>query len=68
MSCYQLHDGRWVVQHRDPDRPGKYKREYFSRGLEGEKQARHRNEGLGFGSYTRRKDPSGDIHFSSKTR
>jgi integrase len=44
MSVHQLPDGRWFVQHRDPDRPGKFKREYFGRGIEAEAQARACNE------------------------
>lgn len=46
MSVYRLKDGRWIVQYRDPNRPGKYKREYFGRGLEAEKRARERDREL----------------------
>lgn len=44
MSVHQLRDGRWFVQHRDPDRPGKFKREYFGRGIDAETRARARND------------------------
>jgi len=49
MSAYQLKDGRWVVNYRDPDDPTRWKREYFGRGLEAERKARKRNEELGYG-------------------
>ncbi len=61
MSGHQLRDGRWVVSRRDPDNPGKYKRDYFGRGVEAEKKARAFNESLALGSYARREVPA---HFS----
>ena len=54
MSVHQLKDGRWIVQYRDKSKKSGYSRKYFGRGLEGEKQARSRNDELDLGSYTRR--------------
>lgn len=54
MSAYQIKDGRWVVQYRDPESPGKYKREYFGRGLEAEKQARERSNECSARPYIKR--------------
>jgi len=54
MSAHLLKDGRWIVQYRDPDRAGKYSREYFGRGLDGEAKARKRQEAIDVRSYTRR--------------
>ena len=54
MSVHLLKDGRWIVQYRDPDRAGKYTREYFGRGLEAEAKARKRQDALDVRSYTRR--------------
>jgi len=54
MSVHLLKDGRWIVQYRDPDRAGKYSREYFGRGLEAEANARKRQEAIDVRSYTRR--------------
>lgn len=51
MSVYQLKDGRWVVQYRDKDNPGKYKRKYFGRGLDGEKKAREHEDSIGKREY-----------------
>ena len=63
MSVHQLKDGRWIVHYRDPDRAGKWKREYFGRGLEAEKRARARNENLGLGPYNARTPAQGGITF-----
>jgi len=54
MSVHQLKDGRWIVQYRDKSKKSGYSRKYFGRGLEGEKQARSRNDELNLGSYTPR--------------
>jgi len=62
MAVYQLKDGRWVVQYRDRG-SGKYRREYFGRGLEAEKKARARNKQFDF-HYTRRKLPDPGPLFS----
>jgi len=62
MSVYQLKDGRWIVQYRDRVTK-KYRREYFGRGLEGEKNARDRNEEFNF-QYTKRKLPGSSPLFS----
>ena len=60
MAVQQLRDGRWIVVYRDPDRPGKYKREYFGRGLDAEYQARRREKSLELRPWKRRTpaDPS----------
>lgn len=62
MAVYQLKDGRWIVQYRDKVSK-RYRREYFGRGLEGEKNARARNEEFDF-QYTRRKLPESSPLFS----
>jgi len=48
MSVHQLPDGRWIVHYRnqDPDSPGRFKREYFGRGIEAEARARERDAQL----------------------
>ena len=58
MSVHLLKDGRWIVQYRADPRGGKYKREYFGRGLEAEAKARSRQAELDLRSYTKR-TPSG---------
>lgn len=46
MSVHQLPDGRWFVKHREG---GKWRREYFGRGPEAERNAIERNLALGYG-------------------
>jgi len=58
MSVHQLKDGRWIVQYRDKSKKSGYSREYFGRGLEGEKKARLRNKALSLNSYIRKNDSS----------
>lgn len=55
MSAYQLKDGRWVVQYRDPEKPDKYKREYFGRGKQAELAAKARDGEVSPRPYRRRK-------------
>lgn len=47
MSVHCLPDGRWFVKHRQD---GKWKREYYGRGAEGERSATARNLQLGLGA------------------
>lgn len=54
MSVFQIKDGRWCVQYKNPNPPPRLRREYFGRGFEGEKRARERNEELGLGSAGKR--------------
>jgi integrase len=51
MSVHQLKDGRWFVQYRNKEKPGKFKRKYFGKGLDAERKARDYNESLGLRSY-----------------
>ena len=48
MSVHIPKDGRWIVQYPNPEPPPRLKREYFGRGLEGEKRAMDCNEALGY--------------------
>ncbi|KKM17110.1 hypothetical protein LCGC14_1679050 [marine sediment metagenome] len=53
MAVKELNDGRWIVYYRVPGKKSK-KREYFGRGLEGQRKARQRDKDIG----ARKKRPS----------
>ena len=53
MAITQKKDGRWCVYYRDP-KTGRQKWEYFGHGIEGEKNARQRNDELGFRKWKQR--------------
>lgn len=56
MAVHQLKDGRWYVEYRIKGTNRK-KREYFSRGIEGETAARERFAKLGVNEYNRQRTP-----------
>lgn len=54
MSVHKLYDDRWIVQYRNPENNGKYKREYFGRGPDAERNARDRNKEIELRCYKKR--------------
>jgi len=65
LAVQQLKDGRWIVEYRDESKKCGRTREYFGRGLEGERKARARNDDLDLGSYTRRTRTAQSIKFEN---